>query len=719
MIELLAPSGDIKSFDTAIACGADAVYLGLKHFNAREKAENFDEQALVECVKKAHFYGVRVYVAINTIVHNHEFNDLFELVKMAIDAKVDAFIVQDLGVCSMLKRAFKNVTVHTSTQMGVHNRFGAQVAQEMGATRVVLSRESKLKDIEEIKKNTKLEIEHFVQGALCVCFSGNCYLSAVEQDASGNRGLCKQLCRLPYEARLGNLSQKGFLLSARDLCLAPSLGELASAGVDSFKIEGRMRREGYVGESVRVYRKLIDGLKCKRVVKLDDKDLLSLKKVFNRGKYLTRAYLDNGVPKIVDKRFSNHVGVEIGNVKKVKPFKDDLWEIEIVSKHNVTKGDGLKFFDGYVERASLGVGESKKVGDNLYKVISKTQVKVGWKVNLIFDATLEKEVTNGKRTVKASVSVKAMAGELIEIEASAQCGKEKIVACVHGDTPLERALNAPMSESALKEQCSKVGDSGFEIESCVVKTDGVFVAKSILNALRREVLDTLKQRIIAFYEPQGCEVDEDGAKEFFALAQSNGVDARLNLHYVTSEDLKGSVLVKRGEAVVLCPSVYSDVEIKRMLSLLDLEESEIALELPTIANGDDLNVIDDLLETFKDIKTLVSENIYGLSYAKRGYSVIAGAGHNVLNTYAVHALKALGASAVCPSIEGGELTNSPLPIALGGKMPLMTLAHCPYKTLFDNDCAKCTYKEGLTLAREKKVYNVRRVRVSQCYFQLY
>ncbi len=719
MLELLAPSGDIKSFDTAIACGADAVYLGLKQFNARAKAQNFDEQTLVECVKKAHFYGVKVYVAINTILHNHEFVDLFDMVKMAVDAKVDAFIVQDLGVLTALKKAFDNIEIHTSTQLGVHNLLGAQMACELGAKRVVLSRESKLKDIEKIHKNTPLDIECFVQGALCVCFSGNCYLSAIEQDASGNRGLCKQLCRLPYEAKIDKFSQKGFLLSARDLCLAPTLEELVEVGVNSFKIEGRMRREGYVGVSVATYRKLLDSLQQGKSVKLADDSLLSLKKVFNRGKYLSRAYLDGGVPKIVDKRFSNHVGVVIGNVKSVKPFKDDLYEITLVSKHNLKKGDGLKFFDGYVEKASLGIGEPTKVGDNLYKIVSKTKVKAGWQVNLIFDAALEGEVAKKVRTLSIDMSVNALVGKPLQIEVSAKCGDKVIAVVLSSDTPLERALNAPMSEDALCEQCSKVGDSGFAVEKCSVNTDGVFVAKSVLNALRRDALATLKEKIIEFYEPKECVFDKSVASEFLAIERECESINDVNLHYVTSEDLRGSVFVKKGEKVVLCPSVYTVAEICRMLSLLDLQMEEVALELPPIANGDDLEVIDNLLEELAGLKTLVSENIYGLSYAKRGYSVIAGCGHNASNTYAIYALKELGASAVCLSLEAGGDVPSPLPRANGGKMPLMTFAHCPYKTLFDNDCTKCSYKEGLTLTREKKVYSVRRVRVAQCYFQLW
>ena len=190
MLELLAPAGDMSALDTAIRCGANAVYLGLDGFNARMKAQNFNADNIGEVVAYAHFYGVKVYVAINTIVQNDEFNSLISLVKTAVEAKVDAFLVQDLGVAKFLKDTFDGIVLHASTQMGIHNLQGAKVAERMGIKRVVLSRETKLEDIENIRKNTSLEIEYFVQGALCVAFSGNCYLSSVEQGASGNRGLC-------------------------------------------------------------------------------------------------------------------------------------------------------------------------------------------------------------------------------------------------------------------------------------------------------------------------------------------------------------------------------------------------------------------------------------------------------------------------------------------------------------------------------------------------
>ena len=197
-IEVLAPAGNPECFYAAINNGADAVYLGLSSFNARMRAENFTTSNIRDFIKHAHTFGVKVYITINTLLKDDDFDELVEMVKVLIDAKADAFIVQDYGVAHVLKTCFDGIVLHASTQMGIHNLDGALFAEKLGFSRIVLSRETKLEDIKLIKQHTNLEIEYFVQGALCVAFSGNCYLSSLEKNLSGNEGKCLQLCRLPF-----------------------------------------------------------------------------------------------------------------------------------------------------------------------------------------------------------------------------------------------------------------------------------------------------------------------------------------------------------------------------------------------------------------------------------------------------------------------------------------------------------------------------------------
>ena len=195
-LELLAPVGSMDNLKVAVSSGADAVYLGMQNFNARDKADNFTAENIKEVVDYCHLHNVKVYLTVNTIIKDNEINMLVDTIKSAVEANVDAYIVQDLGVATLLKNTFVNINLHASTQMGVHNLKGAKLIEEFGFSRVVLSRETTLEDIKQIAQNTKLEIEYFVQGALCVAFSGNCYLSSILHGQSGNRGKCLQLCRL-------------------------------------------------------------------------------------------------------------------------------------------------------------------------------------------------------------------------------------------------------------------------------------------------------------------------------------------------------------------------------------------------------------------------------------------------------------------------------------------------------------------------------------------
>ena len=711
MLELLAPAGDMTAFETALMSGADAVYLGLDDFNARMKAQNFTSENIADVVKRAHFYGAKVYVTINTILQNEEFTRLISLVKSAVCAKVDAFLVQDIGVCKVLKDCFPDICLHASTQMGVHNLFGAQVAKEMGVSRVVLSRETKLEDIKAIKENTDLEIEYFVQGALCIAFSGNCYLSSVEQGASGNRGLCKQMCRLSYKAKAGKDEDGGYLFSARDLCLAKSVNQLARAGVCSFKIEGRLRREGYVATAVQTYRKAVDFASRDRDYIPSKSEMRDLKVAYSRGEYL-----DDGTPFVVEKRFNNHTGVKIGYVKSVKEFKDGLFEIFIVSDKELEKGDGLKFFDKDVEKASLGVGQASRGSNGVYSVISKTKAKPGWQVNLICDAKKDKIALSEQRYVPIDISVVAKAGKPLEMTASATT-RNGVVSVTKAAATLEKAQNAPTDANDISASCSKTADSGFSVRECVVDTDGVFAPKSVINALRRDVLCALKEEIINANSPKKVGINQEKIDEYLAMKFENVKAARL---FVARENEYGD-FAKKGEKTAIYPSVYSATAVKRLLDEYDLDESEVALGLPIIANGKDIAAIEKLLADMPKIKTLVSHNVYGLYFARKGYEIVAGQGHNIANGYAVLAAEQLGAHAYESSLEYRDFAahDTIKRYAPSKDIALMTFAHCPYKTIYGNDCKNCRYKGDISVSREKRSYVIKRTRVAGCYFGLY
>lgn len=288
-LEILVPAGTPEALKVAVNCGADAVYLGGSRFSARANAVNFTDEQLFEGVGYAHVRGVKVYVALNTLIEDNKLSEAFEFAKFCYEAGVDALIVQDLGVLSMLRRHFADFKLNASTQMTVHNLKGVKSAERAGFSRVVLSRELSEKEIAEICRNSKAEIEVFAHGALCMSYSGQCLMSSFIGGRSGNRGACAQPCRLPYTFLDGDgktVCENKYLLSLKDLCLLDEISALKKAGVKSLKIEGRMKNSAYVAMTSSLYSEHKNGGRVK------EEDIEDLKSVFSRSGF-TKGYFEN------------------------------------------------------------------------------------------------------------------------------------------------------------------------------------------------------------------------------------------------------------------------------------------------------------------------------------------------------------------------------------------------------------------------------------------
>lgn len=284
--EILAPAGSMEALEAAVRCGADAVYLGQKSFSARANSRNFDPEELGRAVRYAHRFGVKIHQALNTVVFDHELPALRECIRTACAAGVDALIVQDWGVAAIVRELAPDIPLHASTQMAIHSPAGAETAKRLGFSRVVLARELSKDQIAAIREASGLEIEAFVHGAHCMSVSGQCYMSAVFGGKSGNRGMCAQPCRLPFTAGCPSLPKAGEnVLSLKDLSLVKRLPELAAMGIDSFKIEGRMKRPEYVAAAVTACRAALAG---------EEPDLDTLQAVFSRSGF-TSAYYDNAI----------------------------------------------------------------------------------------------------------------------------------------------------------------------------------------------------------------------------------------------------------------------------------------------------------------------------------------------------------------------------------------------------------------------------------------
>ncbi len=321
-VELLSPVGEWNSLVAAVQNGANAVYFGANEFNARMNSTNFNKEELAKAIDYAKLRDVKTNLTLNILIKNNEFKEALELVEYAYKSGIDAIIVQDLGLAMEIIKNFPDLDVHSSTQMTIYNLQGVKEVEKLGFKRCVLARELSIEEIKNICKNTSMEIEVFIHGALCICYSGQCLMSSIIGGRSGNRGKCAGTCRLPYSLLNHNqVLDKGYLLSSKDVCTLDILPELINTGVKSFKIEGRMKSPKYVGLVTSIYRKYIDLANSGKPYIVEQEDREKLMQIFNRGGFST-GYLKGKLGKEMMYKFKpNHMGIYVGEVSNYNSNK--------------------------------------------------------------------------------------------------------------------------------------------------------------------------------------------------------------------------------------------------------------------------------------------------------------------------------------------------------------------------------------------------------------
>lgn len=705
-MEVLSPAGDLENFYTAIRSGADAVYFGLNKFNARMKADNISLNNIRDVVSFAHLKGVKVYITLNTLVSDKEMFEVIDMVRKCLDAGVDAFIVQDYGIIGTLKKIFPDIVLHGSTQLGVHNIRGARVAKKLGLSRVVLSREVTLEDIREISENIDIELEVFVQGAMCVCFSGNCYISSIKCGASGNRGECKQLCRLPYTLSCGNKSLDGYTISPRDNCMLNRLSDLAKAGVVSLKIEGRLRRKGYVNIATRVYREAMDEMMSIGKIDRRNEKISSLKKVFSRGEFIEGYFNGNN---IIDTHNNNHMGECIGSVISCKKFKD-MYRIELDCNCSLHTGDGLKIINNS-DIVTLGVGNIEYNGKNVV-VYGKNYVANNAKVYRVLDSEFEESVVDHSRYRTIDMNFVASVGSACTLTVSCDGNEYTAVGVV-----CERAKQRGTSEDVVHAQLSKLGEHKeyFRVGNISCQLGGdVFLPVSELNKLRRDCLSGLIEKILL--RPS---IICDGDIASIKLKALVGSD--ISSLAIVGEGFDKNI-IKGYDGVIFSPSIYSVGVLDAFYNKIrKVFIGKILLNLPIIALGDDLKIIDEMVDYCSSYDIgIVANNIYALDYIGRGVEILAGSNMNICNKYAIDTLADLGVKDCVASIE--KWCNPPAGTfkMCNGKRVLMTFAHCPSKTLSSKDCdlSVCGYCGTMGLSGGGGRYSLRRYKVCGCYWEL-
>ena len=486
-IEILAPAGSYESFHAAIVAGADAVYAGGPKFGARAFAENFTEDQLLNAIDYAHLHQRKFYLTVNTLLKDYEIEQLPEYLEPLYQRGLDAVIVQDMGVLNVVRQYFPDMDIHASTQMTVTGVNGAQFLKENGAVRVVPAREISLEEVRNIKSVTGMEMECFVHGALCYCYSGQCLLSSLIGGRSGNRGQCAQPCRLPYTVD----GEKGYLLSLKDICTLDIIPDLIEAGIDSFKIEGRMKRPEYVAGVTSIYRKYVD-LYLKNPQKpywVDDKDKEMLMDLFNRGGFHTGYYKQKNGRNMITIQKPNHIGVKAGTVLSQKGR-----EVQMRALTDIAAGDLIEFKN---EAQRYTTGKSCKQGEVITILAPKgIRLSVGEVLYRVQSPellnTLETTYSEGKVIEKLYGYISLEAGKAAKLVVC----KDEYSVEIESEQQVEAASSRPLDEERIKKQLQKTGNTEFEFDVLDVELHGeVFLPMQQLNEMRRKALEELEKKI--------------------------------------------------------------------------------------------------------------------------------------------------------------------------------------------------------------------------------
>lgn len=517
-LELLAPAGTWEALEAAVNAGADAVYLGGKAFGARAYAGNFDRDELSRAVRFAHLHGVRLFVAVNTLADDREMRELADYLAFLSNAGVDAIIVQDLGVLRLARLVAPELPRHASTQMTITNAAGVRFAADCGMVRAVPARELSIADLRAAAAED-IEIEAFIHGALCVCYSGQCLMSSLIGGRSGNRGRCAQPCRMPYTLigdsgeNLLRGSAGAYLLSPCDLNTLDVLPQMIEAGVCSFKIEGRMKRPEYVAVVVDAYRRAIDGCLAGDYF-VSGRDRANVEQIFNRG--FTTAYLTGrpGRKMIGDSRPDNR-GVPVGRVESLRRGR-----AAVRLEKELRCGDGLEFAGkGGVgtTAASLTVG-GRKVECAPAGSLAEIDVPPGVREGARVFRTLDKKLMDyaaafygekNKKRVPVKARVTAALGRPLEVELSDREGHTG-----RGRTKFraEAARTRPLDEASLRRQLERLGATEYvlnELEPAV--EDGLMVPVGEINEARRQACEALDRARLDGFLPPRRPVGENAA----------------------------------------------------------------------------------------------------------------------------------------------------------------------------------------------------------------
>lgn len=630
--ELLAPAGNMETLKAAVQNGADAVYIGGKMYGARAFANNFTLDEIKTALKYCHLYSVKLYVTANTVILENEIEDFLDYMKFLYESGVDAVIMQDLGMISLVRKLIPDLEIHASTQINVHNDESLFFLKNMGVKRAVLAREMSIDEIKNLKCDIEKEI--FIHGALCVSYSGQCLFSSLNGGRSGNRGECTQSCRLPYE----NNKTQNYYLSTKELCSVNHIKEILDLKINSLKIEGRMKSPTYVGYVTRIYRRLIDDYYKGLNPKITPMELYNLTTLFNRK--FTDGYLFND--NIYNIKSPNHLGSHLGIVIKITKDKifvkldEDLYQEDGIRFCSSNKGMIInKLYNekgllvNHVCKGDIAILDNKvnlKEKDSVNKTISKNLIK-------LIENTVPKKIP---------ISFKVFAKAFNELTLTVT---DDINTITLKSIKLDKALNKPTTKEEIYSKLNKLGNTPFYLKSCEINLDNAFIPMKILNNLKRDIIDKLILK---------------------RTEKENKINFKYEKHLINENNNIPSFLVRNEEQLKMVLGkgrIYTeDFKLYKKY-----KNSNVFYKLPRIMHE---------FPDFKGENLLISElgGIY--KYSKDNF-VIADYPLNITNSETVNFLHNIGVkiSTISPEVKDFELEKYSYPTEkiVYGKPDLMIL----------------------------------------------
>lgn len=744
-VELLAPAGNMAALHAAVAGGADAVYLGLETFNARRGADNFTLETLREACDFAHLRGVSVYVTMNTIILPDEVGEALECVRQAYRAGADGFIVQDIGLAAEISRTLPEASLHLSTQMNTHNLAGVRAAARLGAERITLAREVSLDEIALLcaaAAEEGMEVEVFAHGALCVCYSGQCFMSSMIGGRSANRGMCAQACRLSYELQNKALQKSlpspgDHLLSPQDLCTVDRVDDLVAAGVASLKIEGRMKSPEYVFAVTSVYRKALDAALAKENAAITDADRDRLTDAFSRG--FTTAYLDGKRGNdIMSYQRPNNRGLFLGRVDEVRDGAAYL-----KSAHALTEGDVLEFWTrkgngtltlgpvrtdkkGRYHLPLEGKTRTVKAGDRVFRVRSAEAAFEDDarepRVSLVGTATLHiGEPLRMEFHPAAEADIEGAPPTTLAVARRLQAAFPDGVSGVAEGAPVEAARTRAVSFDDVAAHIDRLGNTPYQLVNLTIDMDdGVGIGFSALHGVRAAALDVLTEALTA--EGHGRTLPRTTPREPLPAARPTGCRVAVtvtNPACARAAKRAGAHLIyvpalnyRRGEAVIAGQKNAAAEQAgypKGCIPIMPVADHE------AVGGAREAVVDADVWKYAAEGKPLLAESLGAMERAsEEGALLDVGSHVPITNGLSLAVASEFGAARVWLSPELTlrqiEEVAKDAPVELGvlliGAQELMVTEHCMLMSQgpCDENCAECPRRKSPHVLKDRKGY---------------